>query len=103
VSSIDDELEAMRVRHRAIARYRIYYMEPRKKRGQQKTEIERDLTYDEACEKRDSLNAELKAKGMDRFMDPSYELEMTNAWDTFSDAAKERHLACGKLESDFRR
>lgn len=78
-------------------------MEPLKKRGQQKSEIERDLTYDEACEKRDRLNAELKAKGLNRFMDPSYELEMTNAWDTFTDAAKERHLACGKKESDFRR
>jgi hypothetical protein len=103
MSRIDAEIEGMRARHQAIARYRIYYMEPLKKRGQQKTEVERELTYEQASEKRDRLNRELKAKGLNRFMDPSYELEMTNAWDTFTEETKERHLACGKTESDFRR
>lgn len=102
MSSIDDELEAMRARHRAIARYRLLLCDPLKKRGEKKKEVERGLTYDEAKTKQEKMNAELKAQGYVRFMDPSYEIELTNTWDTLSEYAKASKLAEGKTEADFR-
>lgn len=96
-----DSLEAMTARHEAIARYRIYYFEPRKPRGKQKTEVERDLTYKVAKGKVQVLNDELKGRGMNRFMDPMYGLELTNGWECMSEAARERHIALGKTAEDF--
>lgn len=102
MKTIDEQVEELRARHRAIARYRVYLFEPLKPKKMRTTEMERGLTYDDAKQKAEKLNAALKAAGEDRFMSPMYGIELVNAWDTLSDAAKERHLALGKSEKDFR-
>lgn len=101
--SVDEEIKEIQNRHRAIARYRVYLIDPMKPRKQQKTEVERGLTYDEAKQREGELNAVLKAEGKNRFMDPSYGVEMTNAWDAMSEYARQRMIALGKTEKDFRR
>jgi len=101
--TVDQQLKEMQDRHRAIARYRIYLFDPAKPRKEQKTEVERGLTYDENKEQEKALNAVLKAEGKARFMDPSYGMEMTNGWDAMSEAARQRMVLLGKSEGDFRR
>ena len=95
-------LEQMREEHLAIARYRVYLFEPRKARGQQKTYLKPyGLRWDEACARRDELNAALKAEGKDGFTDPSYGLDLENGWDCLPQAARDRHLLLGKGPKDF--
>lgn len=101
--SIDEQIKELQDRHRAIARYRVYLFDPMKPRKLQKTEVERGLTYDEAKKSQEKLDAVLKAEGKNRFMDPSYGIEMTNAWEAMSEFAQQRMIALGKTEKDFRR
>lgn len=96
-----ESLEAMRARHRAIARYRLYLFDPKQPRGKQAKELERGLTWDEADKKRNDLNAELLAQGKPRFSDPLYGIELTNSWACMSEAARSRHLLLGKCQDDF--
>ncbi|HJV96741.1 MAG TPA: hypothetical protein VJ608_11920, partial [Albitalea sp.] len=83
-------------------RYRLYLFEPRKPRGQQKTYIEPyGLTWEAATAKRDALNGELKAAGLDRFTDPLYGLDLENGWACMTQAARDRQQLLGKGPKDF--
>lgn len=101
--SMEDSLKAMRDAHEAVARYRVYLRDWTKPKRAQVTEIERGLTYREACARRDQLNDELKATGKDRFGDPLYGAELTNGWDCMSDFARAQNISLGKGPKDFNR
>lgn len=96
-----ETLEAMRARHEAIARYRLILTDWSKPKGSQVAEVERGLTWKEVTSKRDQANAQLKAQGRSRFGDPMYGVQLTNAWECMSDAARARHSSLGKSQLDF--
>lgn len=96
-----ETLEAMRARHEAIARYRLILTDWSKPKGSQVAEVERGLTWKEVTSKRDQANAQLKALGRSRFGDPMYGVQLTNAWECMSEAARARHASLGKCQGDF--
>jgi len=89
-------LDALRARHRAIARYTVYLLEPAYGGHTRKTAVAEHLNWDDARARAHQLNAQLKAAGNDRFMGPQYGVEIENYWETLSEAARERLTALGK-------
>ena len=92
----------MREKHKAIARYRVYFFEPRKPRGAQRTYLKPfGLHWDDANARRNALNAALDSESKNRFTDPLYGVQLENGWECLSQWAKDRHTLLGKGPKDF--
>ena len=103
VGAVLESLASMQERHRAIARYRLTISDWGKPRGKQLTEVERGLTWDEVCAKRDAGNESLKREGKDGWGGQMYGVELTNGWECMGDVGRGRQLALGKGPEDFNR